>query len=77
VASVLNASFEITIIVQGPSVLHPCMSCCIGQFAYFPFLLFYYGFLNYTSFSGRELLLVFLIDHKLSAAMQAIFFIHD
>jgi hypothetical protein len=50
VAYLLSASFEITRIVQGPGVLHPCISCCISQFANFPFLLFHYGFLNYDSF---------------------------
>ena len=29
VASLLNASFEITRIVQGPGVLHPWISCCV------------------------------------------------
>ncbi|CAD6343585.1 unnamed protein product [Miscanthus lutarioriparius] len=31
VASVLNASFEIARIVQGPGVPHPWISCCIGH----------------------------------------------
>ena len=39
-ASLLNALFEITRIVQGPSVLHPWISCCIGQFAYFSLFFF-------------------------------------
>jgi len=58
-ASVLNASFEIARIVQGPGVLHPWISCCIGQFTYFPFLLFLYGFLNYDSFSAVSCYLYF------------------
>jgi hypothetical protein len=46
VASLLNAPFEITRIVQGPGVLHPWISCCVGQFAYCPFILIHYGFAN-------------------------------
>jgi hypothetical protein len=76
VASLLNAWFEITRIVQGSGVLDQWISCCIGQLAYFAFILFHYGFLNYDSFSAVSCYLYFQLITKLLTSMQAILLIH-
>ena len=50
-AFVLNASFEIARIVQGPGFCIHGLVVVLVSLLIFPFFLFHYGFLNYDSCS--------------------------